>query len=154
MVGFEHVGAGIEDGIAGKGRRLGDAVDAEGGDRAPSVAADQFRRAEPGQAVDQVGIDQGRGQLAAAFDQHPSQAAAAEPGIVAIFTGADLTDAYLSRADLSGADLRGAYLVRVDLYRADLTGADLSGATLTDGNLAMALLSAIGEVNELGKAKS
>ena len=36
MVGFEHVGAGIEDGIAGKGRRLGDAVDAEGGDIGPS----------------------------------------------------------------------------------------------------------------------
>jgi hypothetical protein len=56
-------------------------------------------------------------------------------------TGADLSDAYLTRADLSGADLSGAYLSDAYLTYADLSGANLTGADLSRAYLSGADLS-------------
>lgn len=60
--------------------------------------------------------------------------------MLAIKSGANLTEADLTVANLRGADLRGANLRGADLRVADLTGADLRGADLTVANLSGANL--------------
>ena len=52
-----------------------------------------------------------------------------------ILSGADLTNADLSRVNLSIADLRDANLSGADLTGADLSDAGLSGTNLTGANL-------------------
>jgi len=59
----------------------------------------------------------------------------------AIKSGADLSEAYLSKADLSEADLSGANLSKAYLSEADLSWANLSGANLSGADLSWADLS-------------
>lgn len=72
-----------------------------------------------------------------------------EKGELAYLSGADLTNAWLSRMDLRGVSFGFANLTRANLFSANLADADLfrtnlSGAGLTDANLTDAW---VGEAN-------
>ncbi len=70
----QHVVADDSYAIPAKARHLVKCLGSEGLHRRPAVAAHDGRRMEPGDAVHQIGAQQGGGKLAAAFDQHPGQA--------------------------------------------------------------------------------
>ena len=72
-VGLEQIAADRLRRHRREARRAVEGVEAERGDRRDAVAADQQRRVQPYQAIDQPGAQQRRGEAAAALDQQPGQ---------------------------------------------------------------------------------
>ena len=74
----EHVGAEDLGGYVLETRGVRERRQAEIRDRRDAVGADQHRRIDPDQAINEAGAQQRRREPAAAFDQQPSQAARAQ----------------------------------------------------------------------------
>ncbi len=70
----QPVGADLLDMIELEMGGLGDFVDAETGDCWNAITADHQRGGEPGEAIDQISLQQGSGEGAAAFDQEAGDA--------------------------------------------------------------------------------
>ncbi len=91
-------------------------------------AWNEWRKRNPGVAIDLSGVDLARRNLDSA-DLRCVDLASAN------LAHADLDSAILSGSNLSHANLAGADLERADLTDANLTGSDLSGAALYDAIL-------------------
>src|SRR6266436_9616416 len=61
-----------------KSRRVGQLGEAEAANRRNAVAANQQRSMDPGEAVDEPGTEEGRGEFGAPFDEEPRDAAVTE----------------------------------------------------------------------------
>src|SRR6266851_4069658 len=77
-IGFQDILAGFYRLAACEAGRVDKTLEAESGDRRDAVAADQARRAEPGEAIDQAIAQQRGGEMRAALGEHPRHAARAE----------------------------------------------------------------------------
>ena len=89
--------------------------------RTDVAAFNEYRKANPKEAVDLSQVDLSNAQLQGAYlaDANLAEATLVE---------ADLNHANLGGANLQRADLRHADMTNVTLHRSDLTGADLRAA--------------------------